>query len=242
MSRAAWTSVFAVSGLSVVRLIAQAPRGSISTWPVASAPTPTAVTPVVWRKRRRVRRVRLSSCLMVSFPFAMLICPVLDLIGAPVRPKPVRYSSAIAPVALQHLDLVAVGIGDEEEAGEQAALAHELLDRRRRDAEAGHVAMLGGEILDDEGEMAIGLAVRVGLGAPVIDGELELDVLAGAPQVDEGEAVEGEALLAVEAEGVAVEALGALLVENPDHRVDQLGHRRTITALSTRRPRLRYSR
>src|SRR5260221_372683 len=139
MSRAAWTSVFAVSGLSVVKLIAQAPRGSISTWPVASA------------------------------------------------------------------------------------------------------AMLGVEIVDDEGEMAIGLALRVGLAAPVIDGELELDVLARALDIDEGEAVEGEALLAVEAEGVAVEALGAVLVENADHRVDQ-SHWRTVTVLSPCRRRRRYSR
>src|SRR5258708_30488355 len=202
MSRAAWTSVFAVSGLSVVRLIAQAPRGSISPWPVASAPPPIAVTPVVWRKRRRVKRVRLSSCLMVSFPFAVLICSVPELIRVPVHP-----GSAIAPVALQHLDLVAVRIGDEEEAGEEAALAHELLDRRRRDAEPGHSAMLGVEILDDEGEMAIGLAMRVRLGAPVIDGELDLDLLGRAPEIDEGEAVEGEAFLAVEAEGIAIEAL-----------------------------------
>src|SRR5258708_34526201 len=151
MSRAAWTSVFAVSGLSVVRLIAQAPRGSISPWPVASAPPPIAVTPVVWRKRRRVKRVRLSSCLMVSFPFAVLICSVPDLIRVPGHP-----GSAIAPVALQHLDLVAVRIGNEEEAGEEAALAHELLDRRRRDTEAAHPAMLGAELLNDEGEVAIG--------------------------------------------------------------------------------------
>src|SRR5258708_7202286 len=143
MSRAAWTSVFAVSGLSVVRVIAQALRGSISTVPVASAPTPTAVTLVVCRKRRRVRRGRLSSCLMVSFPFTVLF-------GLILIADAIRAISAIAPVALQHLDLVAVGIGDEEEASEEIALAHELLDRRRGDAEIRHAAMLAVEIVDDE--------------------------------------------------------------------------------------------
>src|SRR5436305_2484028 len=112
-------------------------------------------------------------------------------------------------MALQYLDLVAVGIGDEEEAGEEAAVAHKLLDRRRGDAGPGHAAMLAVEIVDDEGEMAIGLALRVGLLAPVIDGELDLDVLRRALDIDEGEAVEGAALLAIEPEGVAVEAFGA---------------------------------
>src|SRR5438309_2338759 len=124
-------------------------------------------------------------------------------------------------MALEHLDLVAVGISDEEEAGEEAALAHEFLDRRRRDAEARHAAMLAVEIVDNEGEMAIGLALRIRLRAPVIDGELELEILLRAPDIDQGEAVEGEALLAVEAERVAVEALRALLVEHADHRVNQ---------------------
>src|SRR3954454_20928484 len=124
-------------------------------------------------------------------------------------------------MALQYLDLVAVGIGDEEEAGEETALAHELLDRRRGGAEPGHAAMLAVEIVDHEGEMAIGLALRIGLRAPVIDGELELEILRRALEIDEGEAVEDEALLAVEAEGIAVEALRALLVEDADHGMDQ---------------------
>src|SRR5260221_97642 len=99
MSRAAWTSVFAVSGLSVVKLIAQAPRGSISTWPVASAPMPAAVTPVVCRKRRRVRRVRLSSCLMVSFPFTVLLCWFLMCFARRLAPDGRRDSSESAPGA-----------------------------------------------------------------------------------------------------------------------------------------------
>ena len=71
-------------------------------------------------------------------------------------------------------DLVAVGVLDEEEARHQRALAVEFLDRvdpvPRR-----HPRMFGVEIVDGESDMAIAGAELVGLGAAVIDGQLDLE-------------------------------------------------------------------
>ena len=65
---------------------------------------------------------------------------------------------------LEHLDLVAVGVGDEEEAREQRAVPVELDELARGEARGLEARVLGVEVVDHEGEVAVAVAQRVGLG------------------------------------------------------------------------------
>ncbi len=78
--------------------------------------------------------------------------------------------------ALQDLDLVAVGVLDEEEPAEGLAVVGHLLDVLGREALAQDARPLGVEIVDDESEMPVARPGLVGLGAALVDGELELEV------------------------------------------------------------------
>ena len=60
---------------------------------------------------------------------------------------------------LQHLDLVAVRILYEEEAGHQCAVAMEFLDRCRIQAELGEPPVLTVQIADRQRQMAVAAAV-----------------------------------------------------------------------------------
>ena len=84
--------------------------------------------------------------------------------------------------------------------------------------------MFGGEIIHREGNVAIAVAERVRLGAPVIDGQLDLEIGLGVAQIDQGEAVEPKAVGNVEAEGATIEIDRARLVEHTDHRMNGLRH------------------
>ena len=79
-------------------------------------------------------------------------------------------------MTLEHLDLVAVRVGDEEEAREQRAVAVELDDPARGEAGGLEAGVLGVEIVDDEGDVAVAVAEVVGLGAALVDGELDLEI------------------------------------------------------------------
>src|SRR5215469_9334428 len=110
MSRATFTSVFIVAGDSVVASSAQAslmPRPVL----VATAATGTAVA-APFRKTRRSYLLLRSTSLMVSSVF-VLFC----------------WRSAEATASLDHLDLVAVGIGGEEEARQRLAVVLEVAQR-----------------------------------------------------------------------------------------------------------------
>ena len=87
-----------------------------------------------------------------------------------------RQRPSVAAVVLQDLDLVAVGILDEEEPGHQRAVAVEFLDRLAVDPGSLRSALLGLEIVDHDREMAVAVTERVGRRAAVIDGQLDLEI------------------------------------------------------------------
>ncbi len=64
---------------------------------------------------------------------------------------------------LQHLDLVAVRVLHEEEARHQGAVAKELFDVGGLQAGFAKAAVLGVEIVDRKGDVAVAVAVPVGL-------------------------------------------------------------------------------
>ena len=70
-----------------------------------------------------------------------------------------------ATVSLQHFDLVAVGILDEEEAGDQRFALLELDDFARLQIFGLEAPVLGIEIVDDKGDMAVAGSEIVRLGA-----------------------------------------------------------------------------
>src|ERR1700722_1197673 len=63
-----------------------------------------------------------------------------------------------AAVPLQHLDFVAVGIFDEEEARDQFSVLVELDDLARLEPFGLETAMLSVEVLDHEGDVAVAVA------------------------------------------------------------------------------------
>src|SRR5256885_4456350 len=73
--------------------------------------------------------------------------------------------------------------------------------------------------------MAVPVAWNVGRRTPTIDGELELEIGFSATQIDQGEIVEWEAVDNFQAKCAAVEIGRTSLIENPQHRMDRLGHR-----------------
>src|SRR5215470_18716042 len=144
-SRATFTSVVAVCSSSICSDIAQAPLGSTRIVPVpATAAAPAVVTAVVCRNWRRFMPDRLISDL--PSPLVLLV----------------------SSVPLQHLDLVAVGILQEEEPRHQSAVAVEFLDRVRGQPRRHQARMLAVEIVDREGDVAVAAAVTVGLGLPLV--------------------------------------------------------------------------
>src|ERR1700716_4602945 len=90
-----------------------------------------------------------------------------DLFGKPASTFP-DHALAEAATFLDHLDLVAVGIGDEEKARECRAVMLEIAQRPGRKFLSLEPGMLGIEIVDHDGEMAISVARNVGLLAPEI--------------------------------------------------------------------------
>ena len=93
---------------------------------------------------------------------------------------------------LQDLDLVTVGIDDKEEFGKQGALAEELLHPRRFQTLRLEPAVLGLEILDGEGDMAIAVAELVGPLTVVVDRQLDFEIGRLISQIDQREAVKRE--------------------------------------------------
>src|SRR5215510_6407568 len=164
-SRATFTSVVAVCSSSILSDIAQAPLGSTRIVPApAAAAAPAVVTAVVCRNCRRFMPDRLMS----------------DL--------PSRLVLLVSSVPLQHLDLVAVGVLQEEEARHQAAVSVELLDRIRCQPCPDQPRMLAVEIVDREGHMAVAATVAVGLGLSLVPGQLDLEIVLGIAQIDQREA------------------------------------------------------
>src|SRR3954453_14034187 len=163
-----------------------------------STTTDAATLPAVLRNSRR-------------FSIRLLTVPSLR------RPLPV------AAVPLQDLDLVPVGILDEEEARHQPAVAVELLDRLRVDARPLEPDVLGAQVVDAESHVAVTVAQAVGLIPALVQRQLDLEVGLGIAEVDQREAVEVVPVRHLEVQRLAVEGDRALQVEHADHHVDGLG-------------------
>src|SRR5690242_2399370 len=112
MSRATLTSVFSVAGDSAIASSAQA---SLMPRPVLVA-TATAGTVVAapCRKTRRLYLLLRSTSLMGFLHRLLLDCELTE---------PAAF--------LDHLDLVSIGIGNEEEAGQRLAVVLEVAQRAR---------------------------------------------------------------------------------------------------------------
>jgi hypothetical protein len=113
----------------------------------------------------------------------------------------------------------------EEEARHQRSALRHFFDWIGYEPFVRKPCVLSGEIIDRDRQMAITIAVLVGLGAAVINGELNLEVGFRIAQVDQCEVVEDEAIGHVETERPSVEIDRAGLVENADHDVDRFRHR-----------------
>jgi hypothetical protein len=87
-------------------------------------------------------------------------------------------------VALEHLDLVAVGVLDEEEARHQRALAVELLDVVGIEPLLLESPVLGVEAGDRERDVAVAIALLIRLLAALVDRQLDLEVVLGVAQID----------------------------------------------------------
>src|SRR6266852_8991493 len=107
------------------------------------------------------------SCLSM---ISLRVCPE----GKPVPTFP-DHALSEAAAFLDHLDLVAVGIGDEEKARKRRAVMLEIAQRPGRQFLSLESGVLGIEIVDDDGEVAISVARNVRLLSPEIHGEFEFE-------------------------------------------------------------------
>ena len=90
----------------------------------------------------------------------------------------------------------------------------------------GQARVLGVQVVDADGDVAVAVAQRVGLGPALVERQLDLEIGLGVAQVDEGEAVEIEPVGHLEPERRAVERDRPVELEHADHHVDGLGHAR----------------
>src|SRR6056297_769775 len=212
MSRAIWMSVAMVSGLSA--LVSSAQAASV----LATKPAPTTkLAPAAMPRDSRSRRVR-PLCWLISF---IVFLPWM----IPARPSQAAPLPSFEPsAALQHLDLVAVRVGHEEELADKLAVGGEFHDLAGAEALGGEARVLGVEVLDQHGEVAVAIAEVIGLGAALVDGEFHLEGAFVVGHVDEGEFLEVEPVGHLEPERALVEINRPRLVENADHAVNGFGH------------------
>src|ERR1700722_19291541 len=111
-----------------------------------------------------------------------------------------------AAALLQHFDLVAVRIFDEEKARDLLSAVVELDDLARLEALDLETVVFRVEIIDDEGDVSVAVAKIVRLGAILVDRELNFVGRFGIREIDEGEVGEVEPVGGVEPESFFVES------------------------------------
>src|SRR5260221_11151366 len=116
----------------------------------------------------------------------LLIKVSMIFFGKPVPAFP-DHALSEASALLDHLDLVTVGVADEEETRQRLAVMLEVAQRPRRQFLAFEARMFGVDIVDDDGEMAVAVAERVSLLAIEIDGQFDLEGRGGMAQIDQRE-------------------------------------------------------
>src|ERR1700739_3238275 len=109
-----------------------------------------------------------------------------------------------AATFLDHLDLVAVGIGNEEKAREGRAVMQEIAQRSRRQFLSLESSVLSVEIVDDDREMTISVAQDVGLLPPEIHCQFELERRPRMTQINQCEVRKPEIVSHFEPEGARV--------------------------------------
>src|SRR2546430_12504295 len=129
-------------------------------------------------------------------------------------------------VALQHFDLVAVRVLHEEKAGDEPVAILEFLDVVGSEAQRFHSRMFAVEIVDTDRDVPVARAVGVRLGAPLVERELEFEIVFRIAQIGKRELGKVKLLGDTQSEGVAVEIQRPFQVEDPDHGVDHLSQRR----------------
>src|SRR6266436_8050453 len=110
-----------------------------------------------------------------------------------------RLTEAATP--LDDFDFVAVGVGNEEEAGQRPAIMLEVAQRPGREVFALESGVFGVDIIDDDGKMAVAVAKRIGLVAIEIDGQFDLEGRGGMTQIDQREIRKLEMIGNFKAEG-----------------------------------------
>jgi hypothetical protein len=114
----------------------------------------------------------------------------------------------------------------EEKAGDEPVAVLEFLDVVGSEAQNFHSRMFGFEIVDTDRDVPVARAVGVRLGAPLVERELELEIVFRIAQIGKREIGKVKLLGDTQPEGVAVEIQRLFQVEDPDHGVDHLGQRR----------------
>ena len=85
---------------------------------------------------------------------------------------------------LQHLDLIAVGIFEEEKACEELTVALEVLKRGWAEAKRHESRVSCGDIIDGEGEVPLAVAMAVKLGAAFVKSKLKLEFVFRRAKID----------------------------------------------------------
>src|SRR5580693_210687 len=214
MSRATRIRVFIVSGLRPLTSRAHASE-TLSRAPVEVIAI-AAAKPLADRCRNpRLDRPSLASVVSIAV-IGVSSCFFSRIVLAEALPE--------AAGLLQHLDLVAVRVFDEEKARDLLSVVIEFDNLARLEALSLETTMLRVEILDHEGDVAVAVAKIVGLGAILVDRELDFVRRLGIRKIDEREVEEVEAVGDVESERFFVESERPRLLQHADHRVDRFRH------------------
>src|SRR5689334_24232193 len=139
-----------------------------------------------------------------------------------------RVGLAETSAALNDLDLVAVRVGDEEEARDRLAILPEVQQRTGRQFLALETIMLGVDVVDDDGKVAKSVAERIGLRAREIDREPDLECRPWIAQVDQRETRKGHIVGNQQPERPGIEIEPSFLIQDADHRMGELCHSRHL--------------
>ena len=149
--------------------------------------------------------------------------PPSSMRSSPLRAKNQNHFFTDRNAAFEHFNLVPVGIGDEEKAGDHLACrckGHEFAGVEAFRLEPG---MLGLQIADRDSKVAVAVAKIVRLCLTLVHGQFEFELGFGIAQIDQREIREIEPVRHLKAEGCIIEFYGPVLIEHADHRMDLLG-------------------
>ena len=130
----------------------------------------------------------------------------------------------IVTVALQHFDLVTVGILDEEKPGEQFSIGRKLDGIGGVYAERSKARLLSGEIVDTHGNVTVTIAVSIGSILPLIERQFLFQVIFVVAQIHQFEILEIQPMGLLESECLFVERYGLVQVQNPVNGMYDFGH------------------